>query len=331
MSDLSGQDHRALLPKTKHALGASAPEPQADERNPGIGATEKHQSQDAASQDVEVPIELSDAPQPASGEGISDWAGSQGEVIEVLDKPDVSREEERLAKIAAETRRLPTLWPKQHYGKPDYIKMYVWGEWLDCFDEMFKDDDSEDEESVHEEDPRQPAALEVQFLDQEVIEELELNMASTEEKEFFLEPFEVAIDSGAGEHVTSGEDVPGYAIEPSRGSKVGQNFITAGKTKIPNKGQVHLNLRAGERVKGKGNDIKTIFQVADIKRPLWSVSKICDAGFTVKFDRDAAVVLDSKGKECVRFERRGGLYVAKLMLRNPKYKNADEGFQRPGK
>ncbi len=241
------------------------------------------------------------------------------------DKGDVN------VKIAAETRRLPTLWPKQHYGKPDYIKMYVWGEWLDCFDEMFNDDDPEDEESVHEEDPRQPAALEVQFLDQEVIEELELNMASTEEKEFFLEPFEVAIDSGAGEHVTSGEDVPGYAIEPRRGSKVGQNFITAGKTKIPNKGQVHLNLRAGERVKGKGKDIKTIFQVADIKRPLWSVSKICDAGFTVKFDRDAAVVLDSKGKECVRFERRGGLYVAKLMLRNPKYKNADEGFQRPGK
>ena len=95
---------------------------------------------------------------------------------------------------------------------------------------------------------------------------------------------------------------------------------------MPNRGQVQLNLRAGRREKGKGKDIKTVFQVADVKRPIWSVSKICDAGFTVKFGQKAAVVLDSRGKECVRFERRGGLYVARLMLRKPKA----EGFHRPG-
>ncbi len=64
-----------------------------------------------------------------------------------------------------------------------------------------------------------------------------------------------------------------------------------------------------------------------MKRPLWSVSKICDAGYKVIFEEDFAVVLDPKGKECIRFERRGGLYVARLMLRNPKH----QGFQRPGK
>ena len=96
---------------------------------------------------------------------------------------------------------------------------------------------------------------------------------------------------------------------------------------MPNRGQVHLSLRAGARARGKGKDVKTTFQVADVKRPLWSVSKICDAGYKVIFEEDFAVVLDPKGKECIRFERRGGLYVARLMLRNPKH----QGFQRPGK
>ena len=172
--------------------------------------------------------------------------------------------------------------------------------------------------------------LEIQFLDQDTLEELEINMATAEEKEFFEEPFDVALDSGAGDHVTAEKDAPNYEVEPSRGSKLGQNFVTANNSKLPNKGQVSLKLRSGERARGKGTDIKTVFQVADVKRPLWSVSKICDAGFTVKFSRDRAVVLDKNGKVCVKFERRGGLYVARLMMKNPKFKKT-EGFQRPGK
>ena len=89
-------------------------------------------------------------------------------------------------------------------------------------------------------------------------------------------------------------------------------------------------LRSCERQRGKGTDIKTVFQVADVKRPLWSVSKICDAGFTVKFSCDKALVMDNKGKVCVTFDRRGGLYVARLMMKNPRFKKT-EGFHRPGK
>ena len=172
--------------------------------------------------------------------------------------------------------------------------------------------------------------LEVQFLDQDTLEELEINMATTEEKEFFDEPFDVALDSGAGDHVTAEKDAPNYEVEPSRDSKMGQNFVTACKQKLANKGQVNLKLRSGQRARGKGTDIKTVFQIADVKRPLLSVSKICDAGFTVKFTQDRAVVLDKKGKVCVTFERRGGLYVARLMMKNPKFKK-NEDFHRPGK
>ena len=172
--------------------------------------------------------------------------------------------------------------------------------------------------------------LEIQFLDQDAMEELEIHVATAEDKEFFEEPFDVALDSGAGDHVTSAKDAPSYLVEPSRGSKMGQNFVTANNSRLPNQGQVSLRLRSGERARGKGTDIKKVFQVADVKRPLWSVSKICDAGFNVKFTQDCAVVRDKKGKVCVKFERRGGLYVARLMMKNPNFKKS-EGFHRPGK
>ena len=48
--------------------------------------------------------------------------------------------------------------------------------------------------------------------------------------EYYEEPFEVVLDSGAGEHVASDADAPGYSVVESRGSKMNQNFIGAGAT-----------------------------------------------------------------------------------------------------
>ena len=72
------------------------------------------------------------------------------------------------------------------------------------------------------------------------------------------------------------------------------------------------------------------FQVAKVTRPLLSVSKICDAGYVVRFTSDMAVVEDEKGKEVCRFVRRGGLYIAKMQLRNPNFRAKASTFVRPG-
>ena len=48
---------------------------------------------------------------------------------------------------------------------------------------------------------------------------------------YYIEPFEVILESGAGEHVASDKDAPGYSIMESKGSKAGQNFIAAGATR----------------------------------------------------------------------------------------------------
>ena len=81
---------------------------------------------------------------------------------------------------------------------------------------------------------------------------------------------------------------------------------------IPNLGQSQLNLSDEDK------DIKSVFQIAAVTRPLMSVGKICDEGHTVTFSAVMAVVHAQDGSELCRFQRNGsGLYVAKLKLRSP--------------
>ena len=93
---------------------------------------------------------------------------------------------------------------------------------------------------------------------------------------------------------------------------------------MPNKGQVTLHLVAPNS--NGDENVDTVFQVADVTRPLWSVSKVCDAGYKVSFDDKSARVTDKAGTEVCTFERQGGLYVGRMKLRNPKW----SGFTRPG-
>ena len=168
----------------------------------------------------------------------------------------------------------------------------------------------------------------INFLESEDVELNAAALGATEDEEFLDVYVEVAADSGAGEHVMGEEDAPTYAIEDSPGSTAGQNFIGAGGHRMANKGQVKLSMRADNGKKGR--DVKTTFQVAKVTRPLMSVSKICDAGMSMKFTAAMAIVEDKAGKEVMRFKRQGGLYVARLRLRNPKYKPKPQPFARQG-
>ena len=84
---------------------------------------------------------------------------------------------------------------------------------------------------------------------------------------------------------------------------------------IPNLGQSKLNL-FDDKV---GREIESVFQIAAVTRPLMSVGKICDEGHSITFNAVMAVVHAADGTEICKFHRKpnGGLYVAKLKLRNP--------------
>ena len=165
------------------------------------------------------------------------------------------------------------------------------------------------------------------FLDSE---DIEINAADIgdDTKEFLDADVEVAADSGAGEHVLGEGDAPMYKIEESPGSRNNQHFIGAGGHRMNNQGQVRLMMRAANGKKGR--DVRTTFQVAKVTRPLMSVSKICDAGMTMRFTATMAVIEDQKGKEVCRFIRKGGLYVATMKLRNPNYRPKEAPFARQG-
>ncbi len=192
---------------------------------------------------------------------------------------------------------------------------------MDGYEVLLSSDDNGDTtESVRRNDPRPLHLIEGEYFETVNVAET-CRMESTTE-EYMREPVEVAADSGAGEHVASRSAAAAYKVEPSPGSRAGQHFISAGKEKIPNEGQMILNLKDD-----KGKKIRSTFQVANVTRPLWSVGRICDEGFEVKLKKTYAVVLTSTGKEVCRFERRGGLYIARLDLKSPNF----QGFVRQGK
>ena len=142
---------------------------------------------------------------------------------------------------------------------------------------------------------------------------LEVEMSSTEllatpSANLRKRTIKVAMDSGAGDHVASPEDVEGFAIEESPNSKAGRNFVAANGGKIRNHGQSMVKMRTKD-----GMRVASTFQVADVTRPLYSVPKLCDAGYDVSFKKDEALVTKG-GKVIHRFHREEGLYVAEMHI-----------------
>ena len=124
---------------------------------------------------------------------------------------------------------------------------------------------------------------------------------------------EVVLDSGACEHVVDSSMTPGYQVLESEGSRAGSCFLAANGERMPNRGEVHLQLHSA------GNEILSKFQVAGISKPLWSVGRICDAGYEVRFSKSGAqIVHPASGKAVGNFERKNGLYMSTMKLRNPK-------------
>ena len=61
-----------------------------------------------------------------------------------------------------------------------------------------------------------------------------------------------------------------------------------------------------------------MFQVAEITRPLMSVSRICDQGLECLFTKEGAKILTQSGETVATFQREGGLYTATMRLKAPK-------------
>ena len=130
---------------------------------------------------------------------------------------------------------------------------------------------------------------------------------------------EVALDSGSCDHVMDADaDVPGYDIQDSASSRRGGGFLVGNGERIPNQGEVHLNLET-TCSKDQQNRICPTFQAARVERPLMVVSKVCSYGFKCEFDNEKASVIDEKGHAHCKLVERGRLYVCNMRLKAPSH------------
>ena len=61
--------------------------------------------------------------------------------------------------------------------------------------------------------------------------------------------------------------------------------------------------------------VNSVFQVADLTRPLMSASQICDDGYKCGFERAQAMVVTPEDGVLWRFDQQSGLYVSKIHLK----------------
>ena len=128
------------------------------------------------------------------------------------------------------------------------------------------------------------------------------------------------VDSGASAPVAPPTMAPNVAIRPSAGSRRGQKYTSASSHKLPNLGEQLLHA-----ITEAGDETSVLFQIADVSRPLVSVSAICEMGNRVIFGRGGGVVQNlTTGRE-TPFYRKDGIYVLSLWLQD----SQEEGFRRP--
>ena len=104
-----------------------------------------------------------------------------------------------------------------------------------------------------------------------------------------------------------------------------QKFVVGNGDRVANQGQVKL------RMKSKDDDgvlMSSVFQVAEITRPLMSVSRMCDQDMICIFENTHARLVDSNGTTVNRFARDSGLYTCTMGIRRPEARN-DPDFVRP--
>ena len=131
----------------------------------------------------------------------------------------------------------------------------------------------------------------------------------------------IVLDSGAAASVAPPSMAPGVSVLESEGSRRGQCYLSASGERIPNLGQQRIRI-----VTEEGRDYEALFQVAEVTRPLSSVSQICDKGNVVVFDSNGGTVIHKASGRRTKFDRRGGTYELNFWVRE----HPSQGFIRQG-
>ena len=122
---------------------------------------------------------------------------------------------------------------------------------------------------------------------------------------------EVIADSGACETVLPKHLCNNIKLRESVGSKAGVEYEVASGKAVKNLGERHCEVYC----EGAGNSMMMHFQVADIHRPLLSLSRAADQGFRSVLDQHGGYLEDTQSGEQIPIQRRGNLYIMQIWIR----------------
>jgi uncharacterized protein YbjT (DUF2867 family) len=119
---------------------------------------------------------------------------------------------------------------------------------------------------------------------------------------------EAVIDSGAEESVAPPGMFPG-TVRPSAMSKSGGKYRAANGAWIPNLGQQRVPF-----VNDAGDKCGTVFQVAEVERPVLSASQLAASGNSVVIGRSGGKIVNDKSGKVMKLVKRGGVYVLRMWI-----------------
>ena len=121
---------------------------------------------------------------------------------------------------------------------------------------------------------------------------------------------EFTVDTGAEETVCNEEDGGDFPIVQG-GEESDTVYIMPDGRQVKNKGEKHLKVKSEE-----GGKFIVRTQVTSVRKPLMSVSKVCDENNIVVFHKTGGYIEHITTKERTHFKRVGNVYVLRLKLVN---------------
>ena len=122
---------------------------------------------------------------------------------------------------------------------------------------------------------------------------------------------QAVVDSGAAESVAPPTMAPWVKAQASEGSKKGQSYLSASGDRLPNLGEKTMDV-----VTDNGIPAKSTYQIANVTRALCAVSRVCDKGNTVVFEKDGGYIVDPHGVYTL-IRRENNVYMLDTWIQKP--------------
>jgi hypothetical protein len=136
---------------------------------------------------------------------------------------------------------------------------------------------------------------------------------------------EITVDSGACVTVMPRSLCEGISILQNRLSREGVEYEVANGAHIPNLGERRCEMMT------IGSNIakRIVFQVADVHKPLLSISGCADMGFDCHLNDKGGFLTDKETGEQIPLERRDNLYIMRAWIRQDPGVNVSQPFVGP--